>query len=678
MNNLQLFINDQLADLSDDSPIALTFQINNLAEVKNQQGNTSNQFKLPLTQRNRQILGFPDDVAFTTDQPYDNYAAKIVQDGMEIVPYGIAVLNGIEQDSASITVLSGNVDFFDALAGKLYDMGDSLSPYGAKQPFAPYAHNWTVANVVQSQTKTEGWIWPVIDYGNLVYNATGDNEIDVRNLRPGFFIKTAIDLIVKATGYKATGSLLSNPLYPLLIAQFSNDSFEHGTDYQNHLDDLSAILLKATNQPINPNKNSAQTGVITFSGVDATNLLLFQSNTYKAISTVTLAVEFKYGIQVTDTTPNGGSEPYIEIRIIKYSNGSSSVIANLQHHATDRANNSIGVLGHDGKPVDYLKQKQNVEVVLQAGESIGVEFYLWPNKSRIKGTFYGGATLGLTNKQTNVVYGQAVQCERIFPNISQKDLLKDTLQRFGIICQTDSATRTVNFASFRDILDNIPVAKNWTSKCLDQGKAISFQLGGYAQINYLNYKGDDSILPKGLGNAQINVTDKTLPATAVLFESQFAPTLNRPYTGGSIAQIKMADSTDNNAEFSSSVSPRILVNKTIELRSINSRTIKFTDGTPAHDLFVNDVVSVPYFFNSGEPNSLLWDDLRKAYYPELEKILQQTKKMSRYFLLSPRDILDLDLLIPVYLEQDSAYYYINKIESWRKGQQVKVELVKLG
>ena len=69
MNQLQLYINDQLVDLSDDSPIALTFQISNLAEVQNQQGNTSNQFKLPLTRRNRMILGFPDDIAFATNHP---------------------------------------------------------------------------------------------------------------------------------------------------------------------------------------------------------------------------------------------------------------------------------------------------------------------------------------------------------------------------------------------------------------------------------------------------------------------------------------------------------------------------------------------------------------------------------------------------------------------------------
>src|ERR1700753_602841 len=112
MDQLQLYINDQLVDLNDDSPIALTFQINDLAEVQNQQGNTSNQFKLPLTQRNRQILGFPDAVAFTTDLPYLQYQAKLIQDGLEVIPYGIGELSGIDQDTANITILSGNVDFF--------------------------------------------------------------------------------------------------------------------------------------------------------------------------------------------------------------------------------------------------------------------------------------------------------------------------------------------------------------------------------------------------------------------------------------------------------------------------------------------------------------------------------------------------------------------------------------
>lgn len=69
--------------------------------------------------------------------------------------------------------------------------------------------------------------------------------------------------------------------------------------------------------------------------------------------------------------------------------------------------------------------------------------------------------------------------------------------------------------------------------------------------------------------------------------------------------------------------------------------------------------------------------LKTLYYPELQKILSQSKKVVRYFLLIPRDILELDLLVPIYLQQDGAYYYINKIDSWRKGQPTKVELIKL-
>jgi hypothetical protein len=214
MNQIQLYINDLLVDLTDDSPIALTFQINNLAEVKNQQGNTSNQFKLPLTQRNRQILGFPDDIAFTTVLPYDNYQAKIIQDGLEIIPYGLAVLNSIEQDMANITILSGNVDFFDALEGKIYDMGDSSSSttnLGKNLPWHIYDHPWDLETIVASQKKVDGWIWPVVDYGSI-NEVDFDKPLDVYTMRPGFFIKTAIELMISNIGYKATGSLLKNKL----------------------------------------------------------------------------------------------------------------------------------------------------------------------------------------------------------------------------------------------------------------------------------------------------------------------------------------------------------------------------------------------------------------------------------------------------------------------------------
>jgi hypothetical protein len=678
MTQLQLYINNQLVDLADDSPVALTFQINDLAEVKNQQGNTSNQFKLPLTQRNRQILGFPDDVAFTTCLPYDNYQAQIIQDGLEIIPYGLAVLNGIEQDSANITVLSGNVDFFDAISGKIYDMGDKSTPYGVNKPFKKWQHTWNVSSVATSQNNTEGWIWPVVDYGNLIYDFAGQCEINVRYQRPGFFIKTVIDMMLATTGYKATGSLIDDPLYPLLIAQFSNSSFEHGTDYQNdpNLYGLEAAIkqdLNVSHVPITDNK-----GVIPFNAI-----VNDKSNQFAGRTTFTSKQINNFDIKVTipklrfEGKASGSHHSSLKITI-NYKDGGNIIL--LAEAAFDLSGNFVRLSG-SGSNMRGYKIIENTVISatadMAAGNQLSINYEFFGDRPSYF-TIYAGATLEITPTGKGILYGQDIQCERIFPDISQKDLLKDVLQRFGIICQTDNTTRTINFASFRDIVENIPVAKNWTTKCLDQGKTIAFQLGNYAQINYMKYKQDDAVLPNGFADAQINVADKTLPATANLFESQFAPTLNRPYIGGSIAQIKMTDPTDENHDFNTGVSPRILINKKIDLREFGGKTIKFTDGNPANDIFINDYISVPYFYKPGEQPSLHWDHLRIKYYPELEKILQQTKKVVRYFMLSPRDILELNLLIPVYLEQDSAYYYINKIDSWRKGQPVKVELVKLG
>jgi hypothetical protein len=680
MNQLQLYINDELIDLADDSPVALTFQINNLAEVKNQQGNTSNQFKLPLTQHNRQILGFPDDVAFTTGLPYDNYQAKIIQDGLEIVPYGSAVLNSVDDDTAAITVLSGNVDFFDALDVKIYDMGDSNTEIGKQKAFEQYDHIWNIDNVVSSQTKTDGWIWPVVDYGKIAPYFSNDPQIDVRYLRPGFFLKTAIEVFVKSLGYciNPDSFLLKQPLYDKLIVQFANDNFEHGGNTQNKPDEYGITAFVGNIQVINHFTVNDNTGTLPFNNITADPHTQFNGYAYrsKQITTVNVEARFQkfrlYG-RVT------GYPAYVIIYIsVKTASGTVNVTEiNYDFSVWNSNDRKAGTSGgniygwHDFEP-----RNMSADIELSIGDEVSITYEFFGN-TQSNFTLYDGTSLIIKSKDVNVLYKQQVQCERIFPDITQKDLIKDTLQRFGIICQTDNTTRMVTFASFRDIVNNIPIAKNWTAKCLDQGKTLSFQLGGYARVNTMRYKEDEAISPKDFGNAQITVPDKTLPPTADLFESQFAPTLNRPYIGGSIAQILKVDTTDDidAIDFNISTQPRLLVDRKLKLLD-QSKQVTFTDGTT--NVVNNDTISVPYFYKPGETDNLLWETLRLQYYPELEKILQQTKKVERYFMLTPRDILELDLLIPVYLEQDGAYYYINKIDSWRKGQPVKVELVKLG
>src|SRR3569833_2984734 len=482
MNQLQLYINDQLVDQNDDSPIALTYQVNNLAEVQNQQGNTSNRFKLPLTKSKRRYLGFPVVLIFTTNAPYQQYPAKLIQDGLEIIPYGIAELNQIDQDNANVTVLSGNADFFDAIDGKLYDMGDSTSRWGKSLLWQPYDHRWNVENVAYSQTKTEGWIWPVVDYG-LISNSDYSTPIDVHYQRPGFFIKTAIDLLLKSAGYKGAGSLFNEPLYSKLICQFANDSFDHSTDVQNIMSYKSITVQSGQNFSRSHPDTSHNIGPIPFS------IIISDPSQYynpaiigyfvSEISNITASVAF--GISFTSTNPSHASYSSkigVQIRLydnVTQSDADAQVLAETTVDYADRGSANTIVLKN---------QTVSFDQVLQPGQGIKIT-YEFSGYTGGSFTLNSGATFNIQNKTQDVQYGQAIQCERIFPDISQKDLLKDILQKFGIICQTDNANRTISFNSLRDVVNNIPIAKDWSSKCIDQGKQIVFQLGSYAQVNYL-------------------------------------------------------------------------------------------------------------------------------------------------------------------------------------------------
>ncbi len=147
----------------------------------------------------------------------------------------------------------------------MVDITSVWSNYGQNLLWQPYDHVWGLDNAANSQTKTDGWIYPVVDYGFMTEDFTA--PIDVHNLRPGFFIKTAIDLLLQSSGYKATGSLLGYPLYPLMIAQFSNGGFEHGTDYQNEIDNKGCDVSLTQSLSVSYNNTSDVAGTIIFPNV---------------------------------------------------------------------------------------------------------------------------------------------------------------------------------------------------------------------------------------------------------------------------------------------------------------------------------------------------------------------------------------------------------------------------
>lgn len=683
MQNLQLFLNHQPADLGSD-PLQLTFQINNLAEVQNQQGDFSKQFKLPLTQRNRRLLGFPDEVPLDDNTSYQLIPAKIVQDGLEIMPGGYATIEQVENDGISIIVRAGNSGFFTLLGDfKIWEMGDQSSAYYKQSKLSlwkDYDHRWSIANVAASQQKTSGWIWPIVDYGQID-QTDFTKDVNVKQLRPGFFLKDAIDIVVKSTGYKldiARSPILQDPLYQKLIVQFANDTFEHSKDYENN--NVEGLSSEALTSKMQGYWYGTDRRVLFNKVLKSGNGSMLQIGLYQAKANVDVDVLVEYDVQYSSKRDGG----HFKVNIARSLPGTQDLenLTTNVHSSSD--------FEKSGKSYSGTKYKQKVSISDTFDKERVLYITIDVDSSETYGYILPGARLTVTEKKTNVLYGHTVQCERIFPDISQKDLLKDTLQRFGLTCQTNSFDKTVALASFADIVNNIPHAYDWSAKCLNQGKNISMRLGSYAQVNNLKYKEDETLttasdynpvpFTKDYFNDTINVNDKTLAPVADLLESQFAPSLTRPYIGGYMAKIQKMDPSADEPDYTLSTQPRLLIDHKVTLT--DGKKVKLVDYET--DITITDVISVPYFHRPDGAYTLSWKDLdgqpglKTRYYAELEKILKQAKKVTRYFMLSARDIADLDLLIPVYLKQDGCYYYISMVDNWAKNQPCKVELVRLG
>ena len=107
-------INDSL-DLFPEEVISFTLAINDLASIENRQGNYSNQFTIPATSNNSNILGYADKLNFVSGfKPTKSREARLLIDGLEI-QRGFIQVEQYDDTSKEFTIsfFSGNTDWID-------------------------------------------------------------------------------------------------------------------------------------------------------------------------------------------------------------------------------------------------------------------------------------------------------------------------------------------------------------------------------------------------------------------------------------------------------------------------------------------------------------------------------------------------------------------------------------
>lgn len=671
---VELYINEELIDLSVDQALAMTYQVNDIGDIKNMRANFSNQFKIPKTKENCRKLGFIDQITSSDMRPYRALPARIIQDGEEIVRNGVCQVLSVDQ-TINVVIYSGIKDFFETLGdAKLSDLD-----------LSDLDHTWDEATINALRGSTSGICYPFIDYG------------------PGFqsqyqffaiYVKTLFERIFQAAGFEYYGSFLDHPAFDKLILPFSNDKYLAP-------EEATHSSFVATGQPMaigscNSNYHTVgqPTGVPGCPTIDGLPNITGNENGLFDGSKFTVGASPLRGvIKLKGTGNTGGVVNTFWVRVV------SSVKGVLWRFKSNPLGGNVQRFSVDIPKADYQPGEQIYIDIASLGQNVLLDLH-----------FEFAA-------QEEVVFGFPVDVSRNMPDITQKDFLKGIAHMYGVIFEQDENIQRVRLRQFDEIQTNKGASIDWSEKLDRRESQLIFDIG-YAQVNNFRYKKDDGV-PESYGDGVLMVDNDNLSPEKTVIELPFAATvdaeirqfeqkegddlvlsveeynpatqysLNKAvmYQGSVFRYINQSPATGRTPRFDGSPNPltedemsnnlethwrRMAIDALLQYE----RTIATEPRIMIAEKVGSDIF--PYFIKpGGEWNLGFADSLLENNYKTIADITQKTKMVKAYFNLTGNDVKNIDYLIPRYVSRFGAFFYINRIEKFMKGKATLVHLLRV-
>ncbi|RKR84901.1 hypothetical protein BDD43_5154 [Mucilaginibacter gracilis] len=661
MQNAQLLVNDIPLDLPSDSLIALSYAVNTLADLKTVQGNISNSINLPNTAANRAALGYPEDLNFNGVAIIrQKLACRYIQNGVDVIPQGNLRITGASKSALTVVLSCGNTDFFDVITGKITDLD-----------LSEYDHLWNMQNVIASRLRTDGYIYPFINYGNIT-NDTSDirgQGISPNEMRPAVFAKTLVDKIVASAGYtlinKITDDPVTTPIYNNLILPFSADKISHPQRYIDQYAPQDIEVQCGTDVHfVSPN---GVHNAIPFNQTIADTAHLFDGINWTAdrIMRVDINAHFpQIHLARPDTGGDSGKGAYFKI-MVRYSDGSINKLF-------EAPNLSFVDDNHDVQHYDFNMTLTGVP--LKPGDQIYLEVETAGHGVYTTVDIYHGATLTIKANNNDVIFGEQIQLEGTMPDMNCTDFLKFISFLFCAIIQTDNVAKTVTIVPFGYILQQMPNAIDWSAKVTEADEDYDVQIGDYYQQNEAKFAEDDAISPATYGNGSFYINDFNLDIYQDIYDIPFAASYDELVLGNNRTSTikKIADYDTlgaNGLQFTISTTQRILL--------LNKKDVPVNyrwdhDLTPVSD-------SIPFaYFASGNTNAdLTMTSVFNNHYADFINVLADQRKLTCYLQLNEIDIQTLNFFKPVYIQKYASYFYISKITDFTGVKPCKVELIRL-
>lgn len=659
-----LFLNDSLVDLDSKTKIGITRQVNDIAELKNRNADYSNQFKIPLTEKNRAIFNNCEQVQNTSKFPYQNIPAKLVNSGVEIIGY--VVVQVATEKEYNCVFYAGNLNFFSIIGTKkISDLDLSV-----------LEHDWTMDNVVESrnnQWNDSGYIYPLIDtVGDGINFLNVAPAAEWRWLTPWVFVRRIWGQIFKEAGFNYTGKFLESDRFNNLITNLvTNKPQDNNIEWE---------AIHGTITPFPQNAGVAVSGnyLRTITLISDT---LGQTSTIPATATNPLAVlftpdfsgQYSFICNINILTSLFNKVSRIDVVINeKYTSG-----AIIQRRVVKSL-----IAGVDFNSLQFTFDL--TDIYMDPDEAIIMRLVFFPLADPGEmNTFLIQPSTGMKltkSKYDAVKPGLPWKIQENLYEMTQTDFIKNICQRFCLIPDTEKLINEIEFFQFSEIIDSIPEAYDFSDKVTNKTQVI-FRDKSYGQNSLMTFaepKDFETItkipVDGDFGDYTFIIEDSALEINKTVIELMFHPSMMvLRFLGIPTPKILFHDrDAPEVGVWKNDVGARIL-----SLNRVSGNDFAYMDLDVPTTTIVDDDVPFCYFKDQGQLYDLTFESASKTDYKDLIRVIQDYKSLSESVLLTPVDVSQYKFKRPVFIKKYNSYFYMNKIVNYFDGKYCTIEILRL-
>lgn len=674
---VELKINGQQVELSENAKIKVTLQVHDIADLSTVNATYTNSFDLPKSPNNTALLDGLGIVGDTSIVPYTKVNAELSIGGLPAITKGWLDIKSTA-DKYKVSIIDGIIDLFKAIENK---------KFGSDIPLPETIHDKNMESVVDS-FDDENLRYIIGEFGGKTTIFSGFPDLYYTNidyLVPFIRFKYLWDKIFQYANFTYSGSIFEHEDFQNAWISFPKSTAEITEDLVRTMELVympDVGVFPSFHQFIFQNNEwiLRLNPVFTPPGFESTEiipnkiglepwpqfgrfqrLLILESGSYNIHLDFDVTAEYRF-----PTYPPGTATFEFPVKLKISKNGSFYRMVMPTEENT--------IITFSGVAVDEL----SFDLVLMSREEI--QAYLeWKEEELLPNNigYVEGARKVVVNSwemEINEVNFIDLPFEDALKDLTPKDVLKECMTRFGLTPIPDRYENHVTFYKIDELL-NIENSEDWSDKYVERTNE-TYTYNGYAQNNEFKHKYTQEAV--NYNDGRLIVSNQNLDDIKAFYSSKlYSP--EQEFTSFMMAYYSIPE-----------VYPTLIWDKDFKEDDDGEVVITYKGGTGRFfwvksQWVESNVTLVSELLAESETvtgfpfvNTYMttYNDLVPIYYEKYNQLLNNTRVHEIDLMLSIADIISLDFTKPKYFAQEQSYYKLNKI-IFEEGKVSKGEFIKL-